>query len=95
MTSWVGNLSCQTQRCDTIRPYISIYEMSTAFMALAFGMLMGLICFLVELCNGKRKRTPLAQPLDSESASHQNIKARANVARGDTPMPSPVIFLDG
>lgn len=40
-------------RCNTP---ISIYEMGTAFMVNAVGILMGIVCFLVELCKGRGRK---------------------------------------
>ena len=83
---------------------ISIYEMGTAFMAEAVGIVLGILCFLAELCKGKRNRKLPSKSTRKDlvisgqisgNMSQPHGVATGNVApRGDSSMPSPKIFLD-
>ena len=80
---------------------ISIYEMGTAFMAEAVGIVLGILCFLAELCKGKRKRKPNSKSARNDSVifgqlSGNNSQPHGAVTgdvapRGDSSMPSPDI----
>ena len=70
---------------------ISIYEMGTAFMAEAVGILAGIVCFMVELCKGRRKKALSKSPKKSVH-SEEGRDARQTVY-GEARMHSPQILI--
>ena len=68
-------------------PTISIYEMATAFMAGAVGILMGIVCFLFELCKGKSNKKPPLKSTRNDSVIFGNSSHPHRAVTGNLPTP--------
>ena len=71
---------------------ISIYEMGTAFMVEAVGILAGIVCFLVELCKGRGRKRALSKSPNSSIHSKGDRDGRQAVER-EARMHSPQILI--
>ena len=71
---------------------ISIYEMGTAFMVEAVGILAGIVCFLVELCKGRGRKRALSKSPKKSIHSKGDRDGRQAVER-EVRMHSPQILI--